>query len=147
MHRRGSGARTAAWNKRPFAPPSLAYLRPPVDEATRMLADELIRAYSASDLMPRWVCSITVAPGSHSIFVLHFEPRFPDGRPYELAEYDFTWRELGEPVPAQGLSTYARLVYAHASEGLLGATHDTYEAWREAQLPGEKGSPMSIPQL
>jgi len=42
-------------------------------------------------------------------FRAHFEPRFPEGRSYELAAYDFTWREIaGEPLPATKLSTYVR---------------------------------------
>lgn len=133
MHRRGSGDRTGAWNKRPFPPPALSYIEPAPDGATRALADELVRAYSGSELSLAWVLSITVAPGSGSMFALHFDLRFPDGQPYELAVYDFAWRELvGEAVPAKGMAAYARIIFEQAAAGILLATHDTYDAWSEA---------------
>jgi hypothetical protein len=141
MHRRGSGNRTGAWNKRPFPPPALSYIGQAPDGATRALGNELVRGYSGSELSLTWVLSITVAPGSGSMFALHFESRFPDGQPYELAAYDFAWRELlGEAVPAKGLSAYARVIYEQAAAGILVATHHTYDAWSEARCCAKNSS-------
>jgi hypothetical protein len=65
------------------------------------------------------------------LIVLHFERRFPDGQPYELAAYDYTWRqpaelELRSQTRARSLASFTR---RSPKTSLLHRTM-RYEAWR-----------------
>lgn len=136
MYRR-TGARTAAWNKRPFPPPTLSYLgKLAPDEPTRALADALVHSYSICSLSLTWTLAITIVPAHSSLIVLHFEPRFPDGQPYELAAYDYTWRQPADlELQGQAARAFAGIVYAEISESILAASHERYDSWRTSPTP------------
>jgi hypothetical protein len=126
----------SAWNARPFAPPTVMFLRgPPADEATRTLADALVRTYSGARLSLTWVLAITIAPGFGSSFTLPFAERFPEGEPFDLGTFEYSWREPAVSVPTADLSGYAALVYEQIEETRLGIWTESYEAWAALQTP------------
>jgi hypothetical protein len=136
MHRRRSGARTAAWNKRPFPPPTLSYLgKLAPDAATRALADALLHGYSSCSLPITWTHDHDRA-GAQLAVRAALRARFPDGQPYELAAYEYTWRQPADlELEGPAARAFAGVVYAEITESILAASHERYEAWRSTPAP------------
>jgi hypothetical protein len=67
----------------------------------------------------------------------------PDGQPYELAAYDYTWRQPADlELQGQAARAFVGIVYAEIAESILVASRESYETWRSA--PPGPSTPVGV---